>query len=218
MIVKIFRKPIFHIIFEDFFDREIAKLIRFEAKHQQYEEATTFGGIVKQIRDNNIVYYDNIYKDKRDQSVLLSAFATKFQEDMFKEIMSSCPFPFNEFIHTDYHETQVSTYNKHQRYKWHVDRYENYMRIISLGYYFFKEPKQFKGGEFVLTSSPVCDGKLIEESSLFKNNIKKISLKNNMAIVFDSTVGHQVLPANSKDLEYQRYSAQIWIGKRDEKL
>lgn len=207
----IIRDPVFVMIIDNFFDDDTKEAIRLEAKNQKYQEATIRRGVDKDMRSNTVSYYDAIYDGKREQSVLLSATAEKFKSQEFQEVMTSCPYPISEFNLTNFHETQVSVYKENQHYKWHIDRFDNYDRMITLVYYFFKEPQMFSGGEICLTNSPICDGEPIEKLYPGKNLIN-IKPKSNRAIVFSSTIPHCVMPTTALNIEDSRMSANMWIG------
>jgi len=211
--IKIIRKPVFAILFYNFFDNKTNELIRLEAKHLQFSQAKLMTGIDKTFRDNKSVDYDEIYstKEQKNKSPLISAIQKKFSDSGFVDILASSPYPLSEILAIDSFETSVSTYSENQRYKWHVDRFDASTRLISLVYYFFKEPKKFTGGNLGLTSSPVSKGNTIEE---LNENYLEVKPINNLAVVFGSNTPHCVLPSNVENEEYIRYSANIWIGKK----
>jgi len=165
-----------------------------------------------------VIFYDNLYVntdneyDRRRLSVLLNSLKEKFVDHRFRDVLLSMPKPFADFNQTNIHETQVSVYDDCCRYRWHVDRFNNMLRHITMVYYFFKEPKGFKGGEVCFTNSPILEGKTVEKVSRWRRNLIKIKPKNNMAVLFDSTVPHCVFPTQCEDPEYARYSANCWIG------
>lgn len=213
MNIKIVRKPVFHIIFRGFFNKESNKEIILEAKRNRKKFQDSIIGkkekIKKQFRNNLVCYYDEIY-NVREQSVLIRETEKKFQEDKFREVLSSSPYPICDFGLTNVHETQVSRYGNNQKYKWHIDRFDNRLRIISLVYYFFKEPKKWKGGELGLTDSPIYTGIEVE-----KNRDIKIKPENNMAVMFGGNVPHCVYPiVEQKRINFGdgRFSANIWVG------
>jgi Rps23 Pro-64 3,4-dihydroxylase Tpa1-like proline 4-hydroxylase len=208
----LFRNPVPHLVIYDFFTKSQNELILLEAlKHEKkFNTSTISKGIDKEYRNNKVAYYDELYDKKRDDSALLSCLDLKFKDDdEFKDILASSPFTLCDFSVCNFHETQVSRYGNDEKYKWHVDRIDNMRRHITLVYYFFKEPKRFKGGKLGLTNSPAYDAKLIDDEP----RIKTIEPINNMAVVFSSTALHNVTPTLSfKDFESGRFSANIWIG------
>jgi len=207
MNVQVLREPVYALQFRNFFPKKINELILLEAKHLKTNQGRTGKGIDKKVRTNRVIYYDDLYRGRREQSILLNALYNKFNDQRFRDLLLSSPYPLSEFNNTNFHEAQVSNYDKGQRYDWHIDGAYN-KRIISLVYWFFKEPKKFKGGQLGLSNSPVYNGKMIEKNG----DVLEIEPENNMAIVFSGTSAHCVMSTSCKDKEYSRYSANIWIG------
>lgn len=213
--VKIINKPVYALIFEDFFGEQINKEIldEFISLKDQFKDAV-IGDVCKvdkNIRDNKVCYPDVIFLDKRNTSKLLSNLDKKFKDDVtFRETLATAHYPVNEFLLTNYNETQISRYGgSEQLYEWHVDRYTNPIRTISLVYYIFKKPKRFEGGQLQFTDSPLVSSRMVDKDA----EILTIEPKNDMAIVFSSMVAHRVLPTNSPDaFEDGRFSVNCWIG------
>jgi len=212
MSVRVISTP-FLLVIEDFLTNVENDLILKEVKDLEgfFTDAGT-GNVTKinkDFRSNKVAYYDEIYKGRRLESQLLSSFENRFDDQEFRETLSSCPYPLCDFTTTNYHETQVSRYgDDEQKYKWHIDRFENRARHITLVYYFFKEPKMFTGGEICFTTSPIYSGvKAIDCEDI------KIEPKNNMLVVFSATQPHCVMPTKSSDnFEDGRFSANILVG------
>ena len=165
----------------------------------------------KKFRTNLMIDYDIIYNKDRTKSKLLNLIDKNFKNMKFKEILNSFVFPINLFGQTNFHESQVSRYgNQGQEYKYHQDSFaENNSRMITLVYYFNKEPKKYKGGEIQFTRSPISDGKIFD-----KNQTPiTITPENNMMVIFNSKVAHTVLPTTSpKTFDSGRFSVNIWVG------
>lgn len=165
----------------------------------------------KKFRTNLMIDYDIIYNKDRTKSKLLNLIDKNFKNMKFKEILNSFVFPINLLGQTNFHESQVSRYgNQGQEYKYHQDSFaENNSRMITLVYYFNKEPKKYKGGEIQFTRSPISDGKIFD-----KNQTPiTITPENNMMVVFSSKVAHTVLPTTSpKTFDSGRFSVNIWVG------
>ena len=165
----------------------------------------------KKFRTNLMIDYDIIYNKDRTKSKLLNLIDKNFKNMKFKEILNSFVFPINLLGQTNFHESQVSRYgNQGQEYKYHQDSFaENNSRMITLVYYFNKEPKKYKGGEIQFTRSPIYDGKIFD-----KNQTPiTITPENNMMVVFSSKVAHTVLPTTSpKTFDSGRFSVNIWVG------
>ncbi len=211
--IKFIQSPVC-LIFEDFLPKETNKAILEEAisLKDMFKAATIGQGKTDlEYRDNLVLYYDGIFKSKREFSVLLKAFKEKFADIGFREILASSPSPIRDFWYTNFHETQVSRYgnSRGQHYKYHIDNMGSKKRHITMVYYFFKEPKKFSGGEIFLSASPQSRGEIVDKS----HKEIKIIPKNNMCIVFSSYTPHRVLETKSPEkFEDGRFSANVWIG------
>lgn len=214
MDVVYFKEPIPHIIFKNLFSKVANKKIIDEviSYKDKFISSGVGGGVSKpnpSLRTNTVLYMDRL---ERKTSFFLTEIDRLFAENQdFRDILSSSPYPINEFLNTNTHETQVSRYgNEGQKYDWHIDSGEIH-RKLSFVYYFWKEPKKFKGGIIELTSSPVFDGQTVERLS-FSNAVSMIPV-NNMAIVFGGKTAHRVTPTTSPTkFEDGRFSANVWIG------
>ena len=212
MNVKVIYDPVKILIFEDLFSKEDNQKIYKEAisLENKFEDAVIGAGLIKDFRSNKICYYDTVYNDDRSKSVLLTTVDSLYKNNIeFRETITSFGYPFNFFDNTNTHETQVSNYGrKDEEYKYHIDKMSNSTRAITFVYYFFKEPKQFQGGEIEFTNSPIFDGTPVDK------NERKIILepKNNMAVVFDATSAHHVHSTTSKDFKSGRFSVNSCIG------
>lgn len=216
--ITIIRDPVYAIIFDDFFDDDINKDIIKEAiKNQKQFRYGTVGfndnkpRSDPKYRTNIVAFYDDMYGEKREDSILLKNIDITLKSDEMRQILSSSKFPINMYSLTNTHETQVSRYGDEQFYKWHLDNSSgNTSRLITLVYYFNNEPVKFEGGELSLTNSPSFHDKLIDKNP----NILDIEPKNNRAIVFASNIQHSVKPVKNKSYEFEdgRFSVNCWIG------
>jgi len=208
---EIHREPVNYLVIFDFFTKSQNKLILDEAvKNKKKFSTSTIGkGIDKNYRSNKVAYYDQLYDNDRKKSKLLSSLDLKFKDNEFREILSTSPYPLCDFTMCNFHESQVSRYGSGEKYKWHIDRFDDVKRHISLIYYFFKTPRVFSGGSLALTNSPAFNAKLIDDEP----RIKTITPINNMAVIFSSTVLHSVTPTVAlKDFKSGRFSVNVWIG------
>lgn len=218
MQIEVIRKPVYLLVMRDVFDKETNELIRLEAKNLRTQEASVTKGVDKSIRNNQVIFMDNLYMPtpeqtlRRSQSILLNAFENLFVNTEFSQVLGSSEYPLNHFNLTNYHETQISTYDNGEKYLWHIDGMQNKTRCISMVYYFFKEPKRFEGGEICFTNTPIYNCKPIKESNFKEEHYIEITPENNMLVVFSSALPHSVKDANAKDQEHIRYSAQVWVG------
>ena len=210
MKVEVFFDPVFHIIIKDIFTDEENKNILDEAVslEDKFVEADVNRGVDKNIRYNDVVYYDPLFKD-RYNSELLTRIDSLFIHPEFNDLLSSSPYPINVFNRTNHHVTQVSRYGNNSKYDWHIDSFDNNDRIITAVYYFNETPKQYIGGELQLTNSPISSGQPV----IYSPKIKTIIPNNNMLVIFDSHTPYRVLPTQSpEEFNLGRFSVNCWIG------
>ena len=229
MKIKVVRDPLFALIIDDMIDTSINKAIYNEAiaLQNKFEDAIVHqaNGIgIKdtKYRNNKVCYYDNIYWNKnnskekneklRKSSSLLNAVDNMLVNDNdFRKLLQTSPYPLCELWKTNEHYTQVSSYgyNESQKYDWHPDAGVGSNRLISMVYYFSKNPHKFNGGELLLTSSPVIKTELVEKNP----RVIAIDPKNNRIVVFASSTPHCVqMTSKVNKFEDARFSANIWIG------
>lgn len=213
--------PVSHIIIKNIFPQKINKKIIKEAiKLEKKFENAVIGNNTRDttIRSNQVCYYHTVYpllddpinKFKlRQSSPLLFAFLKLYQNNEFRQLLSSSPTPLSEFVFTNTDEVQVSRYgNKSEKYGWHIDRFENIQRHITLVYYFNKEPKKYSGGELLLSGNPIYNHEIIGDKTF-----KTITPENNMLVIFPANVAHCVKETKSSTkFEDGRFSANIWLG------
>jgi|LWDU01.1.fsa_nt_gi Rps23 Pro-64 3,4-dihydroxylase Tpa1-like proline 4-hydroxylase len=206
--------PVPLIIIRDIFTKkENAEILAEVIKNKENFKPAIAIGKIEEFRNNIISDYDMIYSQDRTKSILLTLIDKNFNNKKFIEIINSFVYPINLLGQTNTHESQVSRYgDQGQEYKYHIDSFaENNNRMITLVYYFHKEPKKYKGGEIQFTRSPIHDGKVMD-----KNETPiTITPENNMMVVFNSKVAHTVLPTTSpKTFDKGRFSVNIWVGVR----
>ncbi len=217
MDVEVFRNPVQFLVFKNLFSKPANKRILNEiiSLEKEFNPSYTGGKAVPNpnMRTNTVAYLDNIYRGKRDTSFFLMQLDKLLQSNLeFREILASSQYPVSDFLMTNRHETQISRYGGEdtQYYEWHIDRYSNTGRHLTLVYYFFKEPREFVGGHLQFTNSPIYNGKAIEKDA----EIVEVTPENNMGVVFGSYTPHRVLPTTSpKEFGKGRFSSNIWIGK-----
>jgi len=212
--IDYFEDP-FVIVVKDMFTKSINQKILEEAISLKdlFMRGTTIHKSRQTIRTNQTAFYDNIYKDKREDSILLNSIGEIFEGKRFegvRDVLSSSPFPLCILNVTTTHETQVSRYgDTGQKYEWHIDRTRN-TRWISLVYHFYNEPKKFLGGDLRFSSSP------LNKSKLLHDDYKSIKVENNTGYFFASNTSHCVENTTSpKKFEFGRFSVNCWIGMRE---
>lgn len=211
MKIKVNYSPIYYIIIDDVFSKEANRMILHEAisLEKEFKIAHILKGVNKKIRSNTVAYYDSIYGQNRLKSTLLTHLDNLFQLSEFREMLSSSVYPICDFGMTDFHETQVSRYGDKQKYLWHVDRFANTQRHISLVYYFNEEPPKYTGGELQLSNSPIAREQLIDKNA----EIVTIKPQNNRLVVFGGYNAHGVMETKApKKFGLGRFSANIWVG------
>ena len=206
--------PVPLIIIRDIFTKKENSEIFAEAiKNKKNFKLAIAMNKTEKFRNNIVSEYDTIYSKDRTKSKLLTMIDKNFKNTKFTDILNSFVFPVNLLGQTNLHETQVSRYgDQGQKYKYHTDAFsDDNKRMITLVYYFNKEPKKYKGGEIQFTRSPISDGKIFD-----KNQTPiTITPENNMMVVFSSKVAHTVLPTISpKTFDKGRFSVNIWVGVR----
>ena len=213
MKIEVCYEPIPHLILHNFFKvkQNIEVLKEAISLQSKYKNATIGKGIDKTFRSNIVCYYDEVFDKDRTKSKLLTYLDGVFNTPRFRETLASFYYPMTEFMATTRHESQVSRYGSNQKYDWHIDRFASESRMISLIYYFYTEPKKWKGGQLEITDSPIYDGKTIDKNA----NIKRMEVNNNMAVVFGGSIPHRVVPTLSPKLfKDGRFSVNCWIGKK----
>ena len=203
--------PVQLIIIRDIFTKkENAEIFTEAIKNKNNFKLAVTTGNKENFRSNISSDYDILYIKDRIKSKLLTLIDRTFKNEKFTEVLSSFVFPINSLDVTNYHETEVSRYgDQGQQYKYHTDYNGN--RLITLVYYFHKEPKKYKGGEIQFTRSPISNGKILDKNETPIN----ITPENNMMVIFGSKVAHTVLPTTSpKTFDNGRFSVNIWIGVR----
>lgn len=136
------------------------------------------------LKKNNGLFLDNLYKT-RNISNILTANQNLFSPHILEEFSSLC-FLYENIKHTNEDTTLISYYDNGGYYKPHQDH-----ALYSAVTWFFKEPKQFNGGDFYFTDCNL-----------------KIDVKNNKTVLFPSVIHHSVDEIKMNDnspLGYGRY-------------
>jgi SM-20-related protein len=85
---------------------------------------------------------------------------------------------------------------------------EGHDRIISLVYYFFREPQAFTGGDLRLTPLPFMGGGMHRSIDL--------PVMQDRAIAFPSWLPHEVLPVVCPSVDFQdyRFAVNCWVLRK----
>jgi len=155
-------------------------------------------------RDTSLVDLDRVFKGKRSKSIILSSIHDLIYKGVdFHLAIKDFPAPFNLLNKTTTTRQTLSRYGKCQFYGWHrdTDSIPNSLeRIITIIYYFNKEPPMFKGGNLFFGG----------EST---KNYKEIVPKHNRAIIFEATKLHAVDTVKlSGNFSQGRFSINMWFG------
>ena len=180
-----FVEPFPHIIISDFYNSVELKLIweelNYYTKPGKLLEAKDFGGVVDKTNSHALVL-DNIYNN-RNISNILQVNRKLFNCGVISEFAKLHPCcSFANLCNTDI--TKVRYYHDGDYYDSHGD-YS--MHFLSFSY-FYKEPKQFDGGEL-----------------FFPDHDYFFDCKNNSMIIFPGWVQHGVKEVSVEDRDYSNY-------------
>ena len=177
------------IVIDDFFNECSCKLIWNELLYlndgtNKMRTAEYTGGGFKVI-DNKRVYsknnigavLDKIYLDK-SVSNILSETRTIYNKNLVDSLTQAHTF-FKLITNVNNDSTKVHYFEHGSYYKAHHDA-----SLITVIYYFYKEPKIFSGGDLIF------------------NDQLKLECKNNRCLIFPSVLTHEVTEVNIP-LEYQ---------------
>jgi len=222
--IQIFDKPSPHIIIDNFLQPRQAKACLEEAIKLEpfYIDANVKGDdeIIEfkdhceecklkyqsnrmNIRENKVVYLDDIYENKRQHSKILEYLHLAITSDWLLKTINKQGF-FHILKHTTTTETILSRYGMCDFYGWHTDNINTNIsgRLVTLCYYLNNEPEEFEGGELIITGDSIHDS-------------KNIIPKHNRAVLFQSdSTTHAVdtVKLNNKDFKNGRFSVNFWIG------
>lgn len=156
----------------------------------------------QKIRQNDVVYLDTLYENKREKSVILKALHDEVLHPMFLKSITNKGF-FHILNSTNYSETILSRYGMCDFYGYHTDRsLGTNSRLVTLCYYLNNEPEQFEGGELILAGNNLSD-------------TLKIQPKHNRAVIFQSdTTWHAVETVKllGNKFEDGRFSINFWLS------
>lgn len=167
-------KPFPYLLIRDFYDEKELALIWQELEFLTYK--TKFDPPAKTgqrdpgAKKNSGVFLDEVYMERRFSNIL--KVNRKLFSAQIMKMYSELHFTYESIMHVNRDTTLISYYENAAYYKPHHDQ-----AAITALTWFFKEPKQFSGGELVFTAYN-----------------EKIEVKNNCLLVFPSCVRHEVTP------------------------
>jgi len=222
--IEYYTDPSPHIIIDNFLSDKMARACLKEAielerhfkqsepihkdgeMHQDNcEECTRFReNFRSSFRDTSLVDLDEHFKGKRDKSIILSSIHDLIYKGIdFHLAIKDFPPPFNLLNKTTTTRQTLSRYGKCQFYGWHRDTDsipQPIERVITIIYYFNKEPPTFKGGNLFFGG----------EST---KNYKEVIPKHNRALIFESSRLHAVDTVKlSGNFDEGRFSINMWFG------
>jgi Rps23 Pro-64 3,4-dihydroxylase Tpa1-like proline 4-hydroxylase len=161
--------------------------------------------IRKGIRQNKVVYMDDYYWERRLESKILQHLELALTDTVFEETFSSFPSLFPIALQTTHMETVLSSYGMCDFYGWHKDAFPlnaaPTTRVITCVLHWNTEPKQYDGGELILTGDTIAD---------------QIAYPpvNNTAIFFQSNKCIHAVDATvfEGDFKDSRFSINLWLG------
>jgi hypothetical protein len=143
------------------------------------------------IKNNKALFLDKHYEKNREDSAILRLNRRIFEKSLTDDLVSHNPiFRYLQTCNLD--STMVSYYETGHYYKPHID-----VSVITILTYFFKEPKQFIGGDF----------KLIDFN-------ETITPKNNMVLIMPSCYLHQATDVIIQQPRHGRFCMSQFLSFR----
>ena len=202
LIATVWEYPFPHLIVEDFYNEEELELIweelKFYTKPNKLLEPKIYGGVVG-YTESKAILLDNLYKkfdnvNYRNISNILTVNRKLFTcgvLDVFSNIHDCCCLANQSNSDT----TKIRYYHDGEGYKPHTDKGFQFLAFS----YFYKEPKQFSGGELY-----------------FPKYDFEFPCNNNSMIIFPGWVEHGVREVSIKESDYfdgnGRYAITSFFG------
>jgi len=210
-----------HIVIQNFLPTPAARECLEEAQWLEpvFEQASTYGAPQesdgceacesqiaiqkKSVRSNKVVYLDEYYKDRRLQSKILQHLEHAMNSPQLLNTFGNLPNLFSIIQQTTHMETIISSYGKCDFYGWHTDSLPSMpaARILTCVLHWNTEPKQYEGGELILT------GKTLEDQLAY-------TPVHNTAIFFESNKVVHAVDETRHEGEFKdsRFSINLWLG------
>lgn len=167
-------KPFPYLLIRDFYDEEELQGIWEELKFFTYKNKLSAPNKTGQAsplaKKNSGVFLDEVFSERR-YSNILRANRKVFKSHIMK-MYADLHFTYENIMQVNFDTTLISYYEDSSYYKPHNDQ-----AAITALTWFFKEPKEFTGGDLIFT----------------KFN-ETIEIENNMLLIFPSVVTHEVIP------------------------
>jgi hypothetical protein len=185
------KEPFPHAIIEDFYNEEELKLIWKELDYLTSPNKMILSGdnlgsskdnISQIVKSNNYGIILDTFFSQKAYSDLLVITDKIFNQSLLNQIASLNPL-MGHVAHLNDSNTRLKYYEDAEEYKGHIDT----ARFTMLNY-FFKEPKQFTGGNLY-----------------FKDFDYTIEIKNNMVVFFCGAINHASTKLISNDF-YDKFS------------
>jgi len=177
----------------------------FDASHiEGCEECENQINVIrKSIRSNKIIHMDAHYRDRRNKSKILQHLNLALTVPPLLDAFEGFPNLFPIITQTSHMETIISSYGMCDFYGWHTDTLSESLsaRILTCVLHWNTEPKEYEGGELILT------GKTIEDQLAYPP-------VHNTAIFFESNkLVHAVNETKHEgDFKDSRFSINLWLG------
>jgi len=190
---------------------EEARLVISPTDTDGCEECVAQEDILKKgVRQNKIVYLDAHYLERRTESKILAHLQRALTDPSFCAAFASLPNLFPIINQTTHMETILSSYGKCDFYGWHTDTISpeygvGTSRVITCVIHWNTEPKQYKGGELILTGETIQDQLPYEPV-------------HNTAIFFQSNQCVHAVDETKFEGEFKdsRFSINLWLGFSNE--
>jgi hypothetical protein len=143
-------------------------------------------------KNNTGVFLDELFH-LRDFSNILTFNRKFFSQEVFDNLLKCHP-AYALIFNCNQDNTLMSYYEDSEHYKKHKDS-----SIITINSWFFKEPKNFSGGEFIFSDYNIS-----------------IPVKNNSSVIFFSCYHHEVTPVKIIDKSVPcsgRFSMSMFVSQ-----
>jgi hypothetical protein len=186
MRVKHFKRPFNHTIIYDYFDKNEIDSINKEIKLLKDNGNITKRSVLNRETDSagfepNHCVLDTVYEKNRSRSDILGLMQKIYKLYFNEKLGKQNPF-LNYIVESNGDSTFLNVYKNGNSFIKHTDN-----SVLSFVYCFWKEPKEFDGGDFIFT-----------------NYDYKPNLKNNSCLIFPSYEMHEVSKIETNDEKIER--------------